>query len=219
MMAQSPRGTAGTAHRRWTAWAVLLLVVAMGLSLDLGSKRWAFENVASSPVQLNRSDAIENPAYHPIPPHDGLALLPGDLLDARLVLNSGAVFGIGAHQQWFFIGFSIIAIGVAIWLFGWRTGPKQHLLHIAIGLILAGAIGNLWDRVMFARVRDFLYMLPGWKLPFGLSWPGGNPEVWPWIFNIADMMLLMGMGLVFIDMARSDAAMKSKATLEATLED
>ena len=46
-------------------------------------------------------------------------------------------------------------------------------------------------------------MLPGVDLPLGLRWPGaggrpGSPEVWPWIFNPADVALLAGVGLIFL---------------------
>ena len=187
------------ARRSPTAWLILIAVVAVGLSSDLITKTLAFESVAGAPVVLDRSSAIENPGYAPIPPHDGVQVLPGNLLDLRLVLNSGAVFGIGAHQRWFFVCFSFVAIAVALWIFGWRTSSRHHLLHIAIGCILAGALGNLTDRLMLGRVRDMLHMLPGWHLPFGMTWPGGNPEVWPWIFNIADVLLLTGMAMVMID--------------------
>ncbi|MBT5582506.1 MAG: signal peptidase II [Phycisphaerae bacterium] len=187
-----------------TAWLLLILVAGGGLSLDLTSKQWAFESVAAIPVEIDRDRAISDEAYNPIPPHAGVQAMPADLLDFRLVLNSGAVFGIGAHQRWFFVAFSMIAVGVAVWIFGWRTHVANHLLHIGIALILAGALGNLWDRLMLGRVRDFLHMLPGWKLPFGLAWPGGNPEMWPWIFNVADVMLLLGMAVVFIAMRRVD---------------
>jgi signal peptidase II len=202
------------ARRSTAAWALLLCVAAAGIILDLGSKEWAFASIAAAPVVIDREAAISNPEYAPIPHHEGRVALPGGLLDFRLVLNSGAVFGIGAHQRWFFVSFSLVAIAVAIWLFGWRTSARNRLLHIGIGLILAGAIGNLWDRIQLGRVRDFLHMLPGWELPFGLSWPGGNAEVWPWIFNIADVMLLAGMGLVLLDMWIRDTRAKRTQTVE-----
>ena len=202
----------------WTAWTLLIVVVALGLSLDLGSKQWAFERVANQPVQIDRAAVLADPGYSPIPPHGGIVALPGSLLDFRLVLNSGAVFGIGAHQRWFFISFSVIAVGVAMFLFGWRTEAKNRMLHIGIAMILAGALGNLWDRLLIGRVRDFLHMLPGWKLPFGLHWPGGSPEVWPWIFNIADVLLLAGMGLVMLDMwwrGRAEAKDRQESLLNS----
>jgi signal peptidase II len=187
------------------AWLLLIIVAGGGLAIDIGSKRWAFATVAGHQVDVDRARAISDADYNPIPPHAGVTAMPGDLLDFRLVLNSGAVFGIGAHQRWFFVGFSIVAIGVAVWIFGWRTDARHWLLHIGIALILAGALGNLWDRLLLGRVRDFLHMLPGWKLPFGLAWPGGNAEVWPWIFNGADVMLLVGMAIVLVGMGRGSA--------------
>jgi len=200
------------ARRSGGAWTLLLLVLAVGLTADLVSKSIAFRTVAGAPVMVDRVSAVQNPAYAPIPPHDGIAVLPGHLLDLRLVLNSGAVFGIGAHQRWFFISFSIIAVAVAVWIFGWRTSSTHRLLHIGIGCILAGALGNLVDRLMLGRVRDMLHMLPGWELPFGLTWPGGNPEIWPWVFNIADVLLLGGMGLVMIDTWLKDRSPVPTAT-------
>ncbi len=196
------------------AWTLLAAVVLAGLALDIGTKRWAFATVAATPVNIDRAAALSNPGYAPIPPHEGVHALPGDLLDFQLVLNSGAVFGIGAHQRWFFIGFSVVAVAVAVWLFGWRTDARQRVLHIGIALILAGALGNLWDRLLVGRVRDFLHMLPGWELPFGVTWPGGSAELWPWVFNIADVMLLTGMGLVMVDMWVRDRRASHAATSE-----
>ena len=39
----------------------------------------------------------------------------------------------------------------------------------------------------FGAVRDFLYMFPRRNLPFNLHWPGGSAEIFPWVFNVADM--------------------------------
>ena len=47
-------------------------------------------------------------------------------------------------------------------------------------------------------------MLPDRHLPFGLKWPGGNTELFPWVFNIADVMLLTGMGILLIHLHLSD---------------
>jgi signal peptidase II len=206
--ANSPGDTSRTkglqrpARSSIAAWLLLIIVTGGGLATDIVSKRWAFESVAGHPVHIDRDRAISEPGYNPIPAHVGTPAMPGDLLNFRLVLNSGAVFGIGAHQRWFFIAFSVIAVGVAVWIFGWRTDARNRLLHVGIALILAGALGNLWDRLIFGRVRDFLHMLPGWELPFGLAWPGGDAQVWPWIFNGADVMLLVGMGVVLVGMGK-----------------
>jgi signal peptidase II len=77
--------------------------------------------------------------------------------------------------------------------------------HVAIGLILAGGIGNLYDRFFYGAVRDFLHMLPGWSLPSGWKWPGNSTsDVFPWVFNVADVMLLVGMALYIVVSFRED---------------
>ena len=194
------------AWRSWRAWALLLVVVVLGLGADLWSKAWAFDTVADVPVVLNRTELVERPQANPIPWHQGRQVLPSGLLDFRLVLNQGAVFGLGAQQRGLLVAFSLAAIGVALGIFGWRTAATSRLAHVGIGLVLAGAMGNLWDRVFIGRVRDFLHLLPGWNLPFGLTWPGGSAEVWPWIFNLADVLLLVGLGLILLHMHRADRA-------------
>ena len=85
----------------------------------------------------------------------------------------------------------MIAIGFIGRLF-WRSPARAVLLQIALALILAGALGNLYDRIQFAAVRDMLHLFPDTNLPFGLSWPGGGRGLYPWIFNLADVALLFG---------------------------
>ena len=184
------------ARRSVAAWGVLLAVVLVGLVLDLWTKQWAFEEVAGTPVQLVYSDIVDG--ANPIPWHDGMRVVGPDLLDFRLVLNRGAVFGIGQGRRVAFVLFTVVAIVVAVVVFGWWTRARAHLAHIAIGLILAGGLGNLYDRLSIGAVRDFLHLLPRRDLPFGISWPGGTTEVFPWIFNLADVELLLGMALLLI---------------------
>lgn len=185
-------------------WLVLLLVMCVGLFADLFSKDWAFRTVADRPVVVARHALIDNPDFNPIPPHQSMVVIPGRLLNFHLVLNSGAVFGIGSEQRAFFIVFTIVALIVAIYIFGWQTSRRSTMAHIGIALVMAGALGNLWDRVALGRVRDFLHMFPGRHLPFGLSWPGGGSEVFPWVFNIADVLLLCGMGILLIHLHLAD---------------
>lgn len=208
------------AWRSTSSWLRLLLVLFLGLGLDLGSKHWAFEHVISGhPVQLDRKTLLEDPDWN-VPHHPGVHALPWKLLDLQLVINRGAVFGIGANRRFFFIAFTVGALLAGLWVFS-RTHAQSRLAHIAIGLILAGGIGNLYDRIVFGVVRDFLHMLPGRELPFGWTWPGGSPEMFPWVFNIADTMLLTGMGLLIVHMHRNEKrhAMKKKAEHEAVVAD
>lgn len=190
-----------SAWRSPRAWLILLLVAIAGCFADITTKTWAFDTIANSPVILEREQLLSNPNWSPIPMHDGVVAIPGRLLNFRLVLNDGAVFGIGSQQRIFFILFTVVALFIAGWIFGRHTTDKNTTAHIALGLILGGGLGNLYDRIFIGRVRDFMHMFPDRHLPFELAWPGllgGNSELFPWIFNTGDVLLLTGMGLLMI---------------------
>lgn len=210
------------AQRAWRspgAWTILLTVLCFGLLLDLATKWWTFENVAANPVRIDRERILNDRFYDPVPHHQPKPVLPWDLLHLRLVINKGAVFGLGQDKREFFIAFTVIAVAAALVFFA-RTSAGFWLAHAAIGMILAGGLGNLFDRWQFAAVRDFLHMLPGWRLPFGVSWPGGSPDVFPWVFNIADVMLLSGMALLLIHINRVETRKeRARKTTEAALEE
>ncbi len=197
------------------AWFLAVLVVV--LAVDLVVKYAAFAYVGDRPVRLVRSwDAVENAWQHGPPdelvvlyhdPQGELASIPAvpvlpKLLRLKLTTNTGAVFGLGAGQRFVFITVGLIATAVIGFLF-LQSRPAAWFQHTALALILAGALGNLYDRVLFGAVRDMFHMLPGVHLPFGLRWPGqgdapGASEVWPWVFNVADVVLLIGVGGVLI---------------------
>jgi signal peptidase II len=129
-------------------------------------------------------------------PQAKVTIIP-NLLDLTLVLNPGAVFGIGAGKRWFFIPFTAAALGLALWMFATWTRPRDYMAHAAIGLLISGGLGNLHDRIAFACVRDFLHPLPGAVLPFGWTMPmSGSRELWPYVSNFADLWLLVGIGML-----------------------
>lgn len=72
-----------------------------------------------------------------------------------------------------------------------RTDPTHKRLHLSLGLVAGGAIGNLIDRIALGGVTDFLVFDLGF-------WPL-NP--WP-AFNVADAALVIGVALLAIDMAK-----------------
>lgn len=194
------------AHPAWMsprAWGVLLGVLVASLALDLWSKAWSFEHVAGYPIVLPDRDTVADLSYR-LPFHEGVRVLPGSLLDFHLVLNRGAVFGIGQQQRWLFVCFSVLAVIVGLWIFARWTRERMTLAHVGIALVIAGGLGNLYDRIVVGAVRDFLHMLPRWNLPFGLSWPGGATEVFPWVFNVADVSLLVGLGLLYLHLRREE---------------
>jgi signal peptidase II len=193
-----------------SAWAVLLAVFLVGMSADLVSKSVAFKHVAGEPILLDRSEIINNPDFQ-ILWHRPIHAIPGRLLDFNLVINRGAVFGLGENRRGAFIAFTMFAAAAGLFVFTRWTHRGDRLAHVALGLILAGGIGNLYDRIAFGVVRDFLHIFPGRRLPFGWSWPGGNPELFPWVFNVADVLLLTGMGLLMIHLNRSERTRRSAA--------
>lgn len=169
-----------------------------GLSADLSTKSWSFNHVADQPVLLDKSQLLSNPNWSPIPPHVGVVAIPARILNFRLVLNDGAVFGIGSQRRGFFILFTFAALGIAGWIFCNHTNAANTISHVAIGCIFGGGLGNLFDRLFVGRVRDFMHLFPDRHLPYDWSWPGGNSELFPWIFNAGDVLLLSGMGLLMI---------------------
>jgi signal peptidase II len=166
------------------SWAVLLIVLVFGLVADLWSKDYAFKNVGEQPVAVVRDDVLKSsdprnlvPAYRPV------VVVP-KVLNFTLVLNQGAVFGMGAGKRWLFITFTAGAIVLGIWMFAAWTSSKDWVAHVSLGLLLSGGLGNLYDRLMYACVRDFIHPLPGVEI--------GSWEVWPYVSNVADALLIIG---------------------------
>jgi len=210
----APKSSAVRAYRSPRAWTIFLLVFLVCLAADLSSKYWTFANVADDPVQLDREQLLADPQYHPIPPHHGVPILPAKLLNLHLVINRGAVFGIGDGMRYFFIAFTLAALCVGVFIFGRYCTSRTYLAIVGLALILAGGAGNLYDRIVYGVVRDFLHMLPGRTLPFGWKWPqwfGGSAELFPWVFNLADVMLLTGMGMLLLHLHKLEQHRKHAA--------
>ncbi len=177
-----------------------LIVTVVVIGVDLIVKALAFRFVAGAPVSPES-----------VPAHEAVGVIPY-ILSLKLVENRGAVFGIGQGQRLVFVLVGVVAVIVVVIAFV-RSGAHRRFLHAALALILAGALGNLYDRVMFGMVRDMLWLFPGVKLPFGLSWPGGADELYPWVFNIADVALLVGLAILMLGMYREDKKGTEKKAL------
>ena len=67
-------------------------------------------------------------------------------------------------------------------------------------MLLAGVLGNLYDRVMFRYVRDMIHAVPGWRWPAGIhkALPFLPTDVFPYIFNVADSLLCVGVGVLLV---------------------
>lgn len=98
--------------------------------------------------------------------------------------NTGAAWSILEGKMIFFYIITIIAVG-GLWYFYKNTHEDEKLTRLAITFMMAGAIGNFIDRIIFQYVRDFLDVLI-----FGYDFP---------IFNVADSFLCIGVFLIVID--------------------
>jgi len=123
-----------------------------------------------------------------IPLHDGKQVIPG-FFRITHVENSGAAFGLFADSpvHWkiaVLVLFSIVALVVVSALL-WRNSHAMTSTGIGLALILGGAVGNLWDRLLNGRVVDFLLFYIG-----QYQWPA---------FNVADSAIVVGAGLLVME--------------------
>jgi signal peptidase II len=186
----------------------LLVVTLLSIVVDLASKHLAFYYVADKPLVVERTHVLAVSAADPrmvnslVPQHPPMVVLP-KLLHFTLVLNPGAVFGIGPGQRWFFIAFTVVALAFGLLMFAKWTAPRDRWAHAAIGLLIGGGLGNLYDRLTYGCVRDFIHPLPDWKWPSGSPFRANTP-IWPYVSNVADLLLLIGIAILLIHLWRKD---------------
>lgn len=127
--------------------------------------------------------------------YERVELIPG-CLSWTLAYNTGAAFSFLAAesgwQRWLFAG---IALGVSAMLVVWlkRLKPSETWMAVALALILGGALGNLYDRVLLGHVIDFI--LVHWK----------NQWFFP-AFNIADSAITIGAVMLALDMFKGNSS-------------
>jgi signal peptidase II len=148
-----------------SGWLWLPLVVGI-IALDQLSKAWIVSHISYGGIR---------------------SLLP--VLDITLRYNRGAAWsmldGASGWQRWLFSGVAVVVgFGLLIWLRR-INGRTQMLLSISLSLILAGALGNLIDRLVTGRVVDFI--LAHW-----------NDAQFP-AFNVADSAITVGAALMLLD--------------------
>ncbi len=117
-----------------------------------------------------------------------------NLFDLTYVRNSGAAFGLFASVDSSIKAIVLNSVAVLVFLvvsaYALRSSHRSIRLQLGFALILGGAVGNLLDRVRFGYVVDFL--------DFSIS-----GHHWP-AFNVADSAICLGVGLLFLDMLRTE---------------
>ena len=166
------------------------IVFVVGLGADLWSKAWAWNNLK--------------------PPGKPVTVID-PLFELSYSFNTGAAFGFLNRFSWareFFIVVTLLAMGYMLWL-ALKMPTTKRYGFVAVALVASGAAGNLHDRIVRANdagqhgVVDFLKI----NYPWGGSWP---------TFNIADVLLLVGVGLLFFYLRAYE---KTQAEREAEQDD
>jgi signal peptidase II len=145
----------------------LLLLSALVILFDRLSKNWIVHHIRAG--------------------YD-IKIIPG-IFRLSHVLNTGAAFSLLENfppneVRIGLISFSVIAAGIVLAML-WRTGRTLNLTSVSLALILGGAIGNMYDRIRFHHVVDFLAV----KI-YHYNWPD---------FNVADSAIVIGACLLLLE--------------------
>lgn len=139
----------------------------------------------------------------------GRVLVWPPIFNFTWVENRGVSFGLfgDGSARWMLSAFSVAVAGVLAW---WATRADRRLLITAIGLVMGGAIGNVIDRIRFGFVIDFLdFSGPHFFLPDFLPGALGGAMIhFPWVFNIADAAITIGVMLLMVDSIRAEQQAK-----------
>lgn len=152
---------------RKTGQLVWLWLSVLVIALDQASKHWFEHNLSL---------------------YEQIVVIP-DLFSWTLAYNKGAAFSFladqGGWQRWFFALVALVASGVLlVWLK--RLQRHERLLAAGLALVLGGALGNLYDRVVLGQVVDFIlvHWQDRWFFP---------------AFNLADSAITVGASILILD--------------------
>ena len=172
--------------RDWRPW--LLAVSALIILLDRVTKQWVSRNV---------------------PEGDAITVIPR-VFRITHVENPGAAFSLfidSPHPEltrWLLIGFSLLAAIVVLIVLA-RIGYRFSMTALSMALVLGGAIGNVWDRLGYGTVVDFLEVHI-----VHYHWPD---------FNVADSAIVIGGILLLLDSLRSTSPAKADQAGSETSQD
>jgi signal peptidase II len=124
----------------------------------------------------------------------GRAVHP-DYFHLRYVENPGAAWGLWSNlpdrfRQPFFLVVSVLALGFILFMYS-RLAEAHRFLRTALALVTGGALGNFMDRLLRGYVIDFIDW--HWRNAPGMRWP---------TFNVADVAITVGVGLILVESMR-----------------
>ncbi len=185
-----------TPRRGPSKWALLAAVTLAGILIDQVTKFLAVDRLTTAFARTGAEGlSAKLAAFFRLRFLEGLATPPHVVLSPfwrmRYVENPNAAFGFLSfvspelrYRLFYVISFAaVVFVAVAFQ----RLGEKQRLLQVSLSLVLAGTLGNLIDRLARRYVIDFIDW-HWWNRP-DLAWP---------TFNVADSMLVVGIGLLLL---------------------
>lgn len=113
--------------------------------------------------------------------YESIDVIPG-VFRFTYIHNDGAAFGSLDDARWIFMILSTVAIVAILGYLFWKK-PQDKLLLSSLILITSGGIGNMIDRIRLGYVIDFIDFC-------------AFPKLWKWIFNVADVCVCVGAGLL-----------------------
>ncbi|MEZ4363904.1 MAG: signal peptidase II [Kofleriaceae bacterium] len=179
-------------------WILFAIIALLSLGADQATKIWARDALPVEPAGCEVPEAIAQGQCRGVV----VSVIDG-YWDWRLSMNHGSAFGLFSSQGGARIFLSVIGVLAVIgmlWLMH-KSREDQRLLHWALALVAGGAVGNLIDRIYFGVVTDFVL----WRY---------HTKEWP-VFNVADVVLVIGVGLMLIDTTREGRREKAQRAAAA----
>ena len=178
-------------------WIIFIVIGLLSLIADQGSKIWA-------------RDTLPTHGHGSLP--NGECVVPDDIVNQkcggtavpvidsfwhwRLSMNPGSAFGLFSGQTFARVLLSLVGIGAVfgmLWMLK-KARTDQKILHWALALVAGGAVGNLIDRIYYGVVTDMIL----WHTPDKDPKFDRFVHEWP-VFNVADIVLVIGVILMLID--------------------
>jgi signal peptidase II len=135
-------------------------------------------------VGQNADLVTKEAAFTRIDSGETVEAVPG-VVQFEKVLNPGIVFGLGQNYGPVFAVVSVAAVPLIVWIFLSAQKQPRWITTISLGIILAGTLGNMYDRLTLGEVRDFIKIHPSL-----FNFP---------LFNVADSCISVGVSLMVAD--------------------
>jgi signal peptidase II len=199
-------------RRPFSKWALLALLFVTLVAIDQWTKYLAverlttlFERTGAETLGERLAGFLEHAHLEPISTDPYYVWRP--VWRMNYVENPGAAWGLfRGHSESFRNGFfTLVSLGAVAFILHYyrKLRAEQRYMQVALALVLSGAVGNFLDRLARGYVIDFVEWY-WWNRP-DIRWP---------TFNIADSLIVVGVGLLVLHPGSGKAAQKAGADAE-----